>query len=242
MTFWSALLLGLVASAHCAGMCGGLQMALSSDANPQPLRSRTQAANHLILLNLGRITTYCLAGLAFGLLGLGITNQIPIQEVAMWLRLIAGVVVLLIGLQLLMSHRRPFQWLERCGERLWRAVSPLINHRSVRLSRSYTSGLIWGFLPCGLVYSVLLTALFANDPATSALIMLGFGLGTLPSMVLTGSAYHTFKRYSQSAGVKIAGGVFFIVGGVLILTSPYWVSTTFMQNYPELIGLVFCIE
>ncbi len=242
MTFWSALLLGLIASPHCAGMCGGLQLAFQRGTEPRvALRSATQQRAHLLLLNLGRISTYVVAGVGFAWLGLGLVSQLNIPQISSVLRVFAAIVILLIGAQLLWQSHRPFYYLEGLGSALWRYVSRYIKFDSGRYQHSYISGLAWGFLPCGLVYGVVLSAVFAPDLLDSGLIMLGFGLGTLPVMLLTGSAYQAFHVWHKSSSVQIAGGVFFVVGGLLMLTAPWWVSKEFLKEYPQLLNLVFCI-
>lgn len=242
MTFWSALILGLIASPHCAGMCGGLQLAFQSGTRPQvAVRSAAQQRAHLLLLNLGRITTYVLAGAGFAWLGLGLVSQLNIPQISQVLRTLAAIVILLIGLQLLWQRHRPFHYLEGLGAALWRRVNRWIKFDSARYQHSYISGLAWGFLPCGLVYGVVLSAVFAPSLLDSALVMLGFGVGTLPVMLLTGTAYQAFRAWHKSSVVQIAGGIFFILGGLLMLTAPWWVSKAFLKDYPQLLNLVFCI-
>jgi hypothetical protein len=150
-------------------------------------------------------------------------------------------VILLIGIQLLNGNQKPFHFLERLGTVLWKPMSRLIKHNSAHYKQSFISGLAWGFLPCGLVYGVLLTALFAEGLSNSALIMLGFGMGTLPAMLLMGSSYQWFRTWTRSASVQIAGGSFFIFGGVLMLTAPWWISKEFLKDYPQLLNMVFCV-
>ncbi len=241
MTFISALLLGLIASPHCAGMCGGLQMALQGGAEQATVRSPSQQHVHLLLLNFGRITTYIVAGIVFTCLGAELFSQLNIQDLSRVLRIMAGTVILLIGIQLLWRAHRPFQFLEGMGAILWQSMSKLIKHDGGRVHQSYLSGIAWGFLPCGLVYGVVLTAVFADNIGDSALIMLGFGLGTLPAMLLTGTAYQWLRAWNNSSSVQVAGGLFFLLGGVLMLSAPYWVSTQFLQDYPVLLNAVFCL-
>jgi sulfite exporter TauE/SafE len=242
MTFLSALILGLLAGAHCAGMCGGLQMAMQA-GSPQEvtLRSRREALSHLILMNVGRITTYVLAGAVFAYIGYATLNGLNITNSARWLRVATGVVIFLIGLQLFLGKQRPFQFIEPLGAAVWRAVSKLITHSSNRKTQSLVTGIAWGFLPCGLVYSVLFVSVLSNDVWASALTMLGFGLGTMPALLFTGLLYKRFKESVNSRSFQSAGGVFFMLGGSLILSAPYWVSLDFMHGYPELLNLAFCI-
>ena len=240
MTFLSALILGLLASAHCAGMCGGLQSALQQSF---VIRSRQQATIHLLALNLGRLSTYVLFGLMFGLLGSQLLSFINIPELSRAARLIAAAVLIALGVQLVLSNTKPFQLLEKFGAKLWAQVrqrQPKDGAES--LGRSYRSGLLWGFLPCGLVYGVLLTTLFANDALQGGLTLLGFGLGTLPAMILTGSLYQHFRSLIRALYVQLFGGFIFIQGGLLIIFAPYFTDLGFMRAYPQLMSTMFCIS
>ncbi|MDA7737915.1 sulfite exporter TauE/SafE family protein [bacterium] len=242
MTFWSALILGLVASPHCAGMCGGLQMAFQSGTQTSAtIRFVNQQRLHLLILNLGRICTYVIAGVLFAWLGLAFVSSLNIPQISNSLRVFAALVIVLIGLQLLLRSQRPFHFLEGLGAAIWKPISRLIRHDGSLYRHSFVSGLAWGFLPCGLVYGVVLTAVFAEGFWDSGLIMLGFGVGTLPAMLLTGSAYQWFRTWSRSTSVKTTGGMFFVVGGLLMLSAPYWVSKEFLEDYPELLNMVFCV-
>lgn len=240
MTFLSAFILGLVASAHCAGMCGGLQMAMQS-GQPTVLRSKRDALRHLLLLNLGRTLTYVLAGAFFASVGYAVLIQLDIANNVRWLRVLTGVVVFLIGIHIAFGKRRPFEFLEPLGAALWRPMSRLINHQSNRWHASIVTGVAWGFLPCGLVYSVLVATVFSNDIAQSALTMAGFGLGTMPALILSGVLYKRFREFVNNGYFQLAGGAFFMVGGLLIISAPYWVNKEFLYDYPELLSLAFCV-
>ena len=242
MTFLSALILGLVASAHCAGMCGGLQMAMQAGGPQEALiRSRSDALVRLLLMNIGRVITYVVAGSVFAAIGYAAFSGLNIAASARILRLITGVVIFTIGLQILLANKRPFQFIEPFGAALWRSVSKIISHADNSKKQSLVTGIAWGFLPCGLVYSVLLVTVFSNDVSAAALTMLGFGLGTMPSLILTGLVYKRFKDAVSNRSLQRAGGVFFMLGGTLMLSAPYWVNKDFLYDYPELLNLAFCV-
>ena len=204
MTFVSALLLGLLASAHCAGMCGGLQSVLQQSF---VIRSQQQAAVHLLMLNAGRLSTYVLFGVVFGALGSTLLGIVDVPQLTRGARLMAAAVLIALGVQLMLSQTKPFQLLEKFGSQLWtkvRFLQPKEGADSV--SRSYRLGLMWGFLPCGLIYGVLLTTLFSNEALQGGVTLLGFGLGTLPAMVLTGSVYQHVRRLVRARYVQLFGG------------------------------------
>jgi sulfite exporter TauE/SafE len=239
MTFLSALLLGLLASAHCAGMCGGLQSALQHSS---VIRSKRQAAIHLGFLNLGRLSIYVFFGFIFGSIGSQLLGAIDIPQFTRGARYIAALFLIALGFQLIFSNTRPFQLIEKIGSTLWKIISrsaPKANHHSN--ARSYRLGLIWGFLPCGLVYGVLLTTLFANNGLQGAFTLFGFGLGTMPALILTGSLYQQFRSLVRMRYMQLFGGVIFVQGGFLIILSPTFVNLDFMRSYPQVMSTMFCI-
>ena len=240
MTFLSALLLGLLASAHCAAMCGGLQSVLQQT---MVIRSAQQAYLHLLALNFGRLSIYCLAGSLLAVLGGSIVGLIDVPQLTRTARYFTAIVLILIGVQLLLPNVRLFAWLELFTKSAWQRIQRYMpksddNH----LRGSYLRGLIWGFLPCGLVYSVLLTTLFADGSLQGALIMLGFGLGTLPAMLLTGGLYLHLRTMIRNKVVQIFAGVIFIQGGVLMIAAPWFTNMEFMRAYPQLMSGLFCIS
>jgi len=239
MTFLSALLLGLLASAHCAGMCGGLQSVLQQSF---VIRSRSQAAVHLMALNLGRLSIYVMLGVLFGALGSKLLGIINIPELTRTARLMAAFVLIALGVQLIFSSTKPFQVIENIGAKLWGVVRRLHPKGGAdSVGRSYRLGLIWGFLPCGLVYGVLLTTLFANNALQGAFTLLGFGLGTLPAMILTGSLYQHFRSLVRARYVQLFGGIIFIQGGLLIMLAPLFTDLGFMRAYPQVMSTMFCL-
>ena len=239
MTFWSALILGLLASVHCAGMCGGLQAALQQ---PQVIRSPREHLVHLIALNLGRVCTYLIAGFIVAALGLTLLQPWMTGMASGLPRIAAATVLLLIGMHLLFYRYQILGFLEPLGQGVWRVATrliPSVSHSGLR--GSFSRGLLWAFLPCGLLYSVLIVSLFAENAVQGAAITAGFGLGTLPSMLLTGTAYLKLKNLIQHTGVRTVGGVFFVQGAVLMLIAPWIVPTSFQQQYPQLMTTFFCL-
>jgi sulfite exporter TauE/SafE len=240
MTFLSALLLGLLASAHCAGMCGGLQSALQQS---YVIRSRQQAIIHLAALNLGRLSIYIMFGFVFGSLGTTLLGLFDVPLLTRGARYLAALFLIALGLQLIFSNSRPFQSIEKIGGKLWNVISRnRANSSSDSVGRSYRLGLIWGFLPCGLVYGVLLTTLFSNNGLQGAFTLLGFGLGTMPALVLTGTLYQTLRSLVRTRYVQLFGGVTFIQGGLLMILAPMFTSLNFMQTYPQLMSTMFCVS
>lgn len=181
----TAFFAGLLGSGHCFGMCGGIAAGLGSIPAPEDsqgtVKSRTASA---FFFNIGRVISYAVLGLVSAWI---LSSAGQMLNVPLWskiLRLVTALMIFMIGLQFL------FNWqllavIERAGARVWRLVLPL----AVRASAfpggvgRLLLGLCWGFLPCGLVYTVLLTAAAAGTPTGGSLVMIAFGLGTLPSML-----------------------------------------------------------
>jgi len=170
----TAFLAGLLGSGHCFGMCGGIAAGLGA-------MSKGRAIAPAIQFNLARLFSYAVLGLvAASVLG-GVSGLVPI---ARWLRILTAVMILLIGLKFLFNFSG-VAWIERGGAGLWRRIMPFAlkaGNRQDTLGRLLL-GACWGFIPCGLVYSVLMTAASTARPLSGALTMLAFGAGTLPSML-----------------------------------------------------------
>jgi len=177
----TAFMAGLLGSGHCFAMCGGIAGSLGTMAAGQGSKSALYMA---VQFNFGRIFGYGLVGLlSAGLLG-GLKGMAGLQILAPGLRLVTAILVLLIGLRYLFDWKG-IDLIERWGSQVWRKISP----QAVRFAAKpgpanrLMLGLCWGFLPCGLVYTMLLTAASTANALMGAAVMIAFGLGTLPSML-----------------------------------------------------------
>jgi sulfite exporter TauE/SafE len=180
----AAFVAGVAGSVHCVMMCGGIAGALS-------MRARTVAGGSGIdaawLYQLGRLGGYAMAGSIFGLLGNTIQGSLDLPRLATLLRFAGALLLILIAVRLLTGWNT-LTWIEHLGARFWRMLHPVVRRAasSGGVSRTLLLGVLWGWLPCGLVYSMLLFAALSGDALRGGAIMLAFGLGTLPAM-LTGS-------------------------------------------------------
>ena len=181
----TAFFVGLLGSGHCFGMCGGIAAGLGS----LPVHSEGQAgtkprAMSALFFNLGRIISYAALGLISAWILSRVGKVLNVPQWSMILRLLTALMIFLIGLQFLLNWQL-LGWIERGGAKVWKYVLPLAVRASSLPGGSgrLLLGLCWGLLPCGLVYSVLLTASAASSPVSGALVMLAFGVGTLPSML-----------------------------------------------------------
>jgi sulfite exporter TauE/SafE len=206
----AVFLVGLLGGTHCVGMCGGIVSALTVQA---PGGSR-QWPLHLSY-NLGRISSYALAGAVLGAVGgagLLLNDMLPVQ---MALYVLANLMLVALGLYLT-GLTRALALTERAGQMLWARIQPLtarfLPARSV--SRALPLGMLWGFLPCGMVYSVLTTALLTGSALRGAGLMLAFGAGTLPNLLLAGFLLRRFRGIVQGRGVRLASGLLVLGFGV----------------------------
>jgi sulfite exporter TauE/SafE len=170
----TAFLAGLLGSGHCFGMCGGIAAGLGA-------MSRGRAVLPALQFNLARLASYAVLGLIAAIVLSGVSALVPIGR---WLRLLTAVMILMIGLKFLFNFRG-IEFIERGGAGLWNKILPFAlkaGNRQDWIGRLLL-GFCWGFLPCGLVYTVLMTAASTANPVSGALTMLTFGVGTLPSML-----------------------------------------------------------
>jgi len=200
------LALGLASGIHCVGMCGGIVGAFAV----QPLVPARTLFRNQFVFNVGRITSYAFAGAVAGALGAGVyaAAALPAQTA---LYGVASLALLLLGVHLAFL-RGPLAALEKVGVPLWRRVQPLaarlLPPRS--LPQAYGAGLLWGLLPCGLVYAALSAALLAGSPVHGAAGMLAFGLGTLPWLLAAGLAAARLRAWALRPAVRGAFGAVLI--------------------------------
>jgi len=210
---------GLLGSVHCAGMCGGIVGALSAApmlGRTIPIRpARTSLAN-VLAYNAGRIGSYMVAGALAGGLAQGAHGlaRLPaLQAGAYWS---ANLMLAALGLYL-MDAWHGLARLEQGGQVVWRSVRPLL--RKVGPldgpARMFMAGSLWGWLPCGMVYSVLVTAMLGGSAAQGALVMLAFGLGTLPMLLGLGVLGARLRGWLQNPRVRRACGIVVLGFGLL---------------------------
>jgi sulfite exporter TauE/SafE len=204
----AVFLTGLLGGVHCAGMCGGIIAALSGQA--------AAGRWHLHLgYNLGRIASYGVAGALAGTagsLGLLLDGMLPVQ---MGLYVLADLMLIVLGLYLAGISSVAAR-LEGMGGWLWRRIQPLTRRflPADTWPRALGLGLVWGWLPCGLVYGILLMAVMAGDALNGAAIMLAFGLGTLPNLLFAGLAWRRVAGAVRARPVRLAAGSLVLGFGV----------------------------
>ena len=207
-TWISAFILGLMGAPHCAGMCGGIVGALSAGCQPV-VNSTSQRLFFVVAYNLGRIGSYVLAGVLVGGFAALATNLITLHYAQLVFQSVAILFMLFLGLYL-GGWWSILARLEKIGGHVWKLIEPY-GRRFIpitSLSTAFMLGGIWGWLPCGLVYTGLIYSATAGGAVEGGLLMLSFGIGTLPAMILLGAAGSGMQHYLQKTLIRrIAGGV-----------------------------------
>ncbi len=220
--FIAIFLVGLLGGTHCIAMCGGIVSALTLPPQGQVLmRTGGTAVWPLHLAyNTGRILSYAAAGAlmgAIGSLGLLLNDLLPVQ---LALYVVANLMLVALGLYLI-GLTQSLAFTERIGQRWWSRIQPLT--RKFLPARSVVQalplGMLWGFLPCGMVYSALAAALLAGSAMRGAGLMLAFGLGTLPNLLLAGLLLKRLREVARAKAVRLASGLLILAFGVFGLAN-----------------------
>lgn len=209
-TLLSALTLGILGSAHCIGMCGGITSALSLSLAG---RSRAQIFWLMLTYHLGRITSYSIAAFLLASIGWYLGGISP--EVKMGLRYFAAIMLIAMGLYLT-GWWRGLTHLEKVGHKLWQHIQPkakaLLPIKNV--ANALVVGMLWGWLPCGLVYSTLAWSATQGNPLQGALLMVSFGIGTIPSVFLLGAFSRQLSGIIQARITRNLAGLLIILFGL----------------------------
>ncbi|MEJ1296327.1 MAG: sulfite exporter TauE/SafE family protein [Candidatus Sedimenticola sp. (ex Thyasira tokunagai)] len=213
LPYISAFVVGLLGGVHCVGMCGGIVGALTFGL-PEERRSFGSMLPFQLAYNFGRILSYVIAGAVMGGIGMLLAQLMPVYYAQRLLLAVAGVFMILLGLYLsgwwMLLGR-----VERMGGSLWRRIEPVSRQlMPVKSpSQALVVGLVWGWVPCGLVYSMLVNAVSSGGALQGAALMFAFALGTLPNLMLMGVLAGAAARISQSPGWRrVAGGVVILFG------------------------------
>lgn len=215
LSYSSAFLIGLMGSAHCIGMCGGISASLSM-ALPVGKGYRGRQTLMLFAFNGGRIASYVAIASLVALLSTRAADQYV--SVGPILRTIAGGLLILMGLSM-SQWWQGIRYVERIGAPVWRRISPL-TRRVMPVDRTWKAlvlGSLWGWLPCGLIYSTLGWAALQPTVGSAAATMLFFGLGTLPSMLATGYAANWINRLKGNPYFRRFAGLLLIGFGLWTL-------------------------
>ncbi|MCF6353919.1 MAG: sulfite exporter TauE/SafE family protein [Candidatus Polarisedimenticolaceae bacterium] len=218
LPYISALVVGLLGGVHCVGMCGGIVGALTFGL---PESERNRLASLLpfqIAYNAGRIGSYTIAGAIMGGIGMLLADLMPVHLAQRILLGIAGLFMVLLGLYLA-GWWRLLSRVELAGSYLWKHIEPF-GRKLLPVQtpgQALKIGLVWGWFPCGLVYSMLINAIAAGGVLKGAGVMLAFGLGTLPNLMLMGVLAGTMSRFTRSPLTRqIAGATVMLFGFITL--------------------------
>ncbi|MGS2720101.1 sulfite exporter TauE/SafE family protein [Paraglaciecola aestuariivivens] len=196
LSIFSAFLVGLAGGVHCVGMCGGIVGAFS-----YALPKGSAILPYSFAYNSGRVFSYMLAGCITG--GLGYVFSQQVEKGLVLLQFLSAVLLFLLGLYIA-GWWQAITKIEKLGAYFWKRIHPwsksLLPFKHPLQAFPY--GMIWGWLPCGLVYSVLTWSLASGSILQGALIMLGFGLGTLPIMLLMALGFNSVQQFLQKPATQ----------------------------------------
>jgi sulfite exporter TauE/SafE len=218
----TAFIIGLVGSLHCAGMCGGIVSMLHTGQKISPQPSLRSAWIVSTAFNGGRILSYAIAGALAATVGVSIIGLTGQQIGHTVMQMLGGLFMIALGLYLT-GWWNGLAVIEKLGLKVWQKLSPLA--RGVLPITSYfgalKAGMLWGWLPCGLVYSALVLVMSSGDPLTGAAAMLAFGIGTMPMLTAIGIASERVSITSKPL-VRQSAGVMVMLFGVLVFTGTHF--------------------
>jgi len=199
----AALAAGLLGGVHCAGMCGGIAASLAAG-------SKGPALSRQLAFNAGRIGSYSIAGALVGAFGGAMTSAAVIDG-RLVLLVVANLFIVLVGLYVA-GWGGAILRMEAIGVPLWRRIEPL-RKRFFPIDstmRALGAGAVWGWVPCGLVYGMLVLAIASGGPLEGALVMAAFGLGTLPGLLVAGLAAIKLLEFRRRPAVRRTAGALLI--------------------------------
>ncbi|GAB6139376.1 sulfite exporter TauE/SafE family protein [Methylosoma difficile] len=225
-----AFVMGLFSSMHCIGMCGSIIGTLTLSLSQEIRNKKALLLPFVFNYNLGRISSYTLAGALAGIIQTIITVQLGDINGHRLLQILSAIVMASAGLYIAGWFPR-FAYIEKFGVHVWKKIEP-IGRKLIPVKnrlQAYLFGMVWGWLPCGLVYTALALAATAGDISKSALTMLAFGLGTLPAVMGVGIMTGVLTRLSKMRGFKQAIGLFMI--GLALLAALPWLNPLAFTNH-----------
>lgn len=221
LSLTAAFMIGLLGSTHCVGMCGGIVGALTMGLPESTRQSPVKLLPYLLTYNSGRLISYTLAGLLIGLLSSSLGDIFQLGRFPIG-GIVGGLFMVALGIYI-GGWLQTMVWLEKLGGRLWRKIEPL-GRRLIPVRSPVQAlglGFFWGWLPCGLVYSTLALASTSASAANSAMLMLAFGFGTLPMLLLMGGLADRLQRFTRHRWTRYIAGILLVLFGLMILMKAF---------------------
>lgn len=211
-----ALLMGLFSSLHCIGMCGSIIGSLTFSLSPEIRQDKKRLLPFILSYNAGRITSYGIAGALAGLLEVLVTMPLGDTHGHRLLQIISAMIMTGAGLYIAGWFPR-FAYIEKLGLHIWRRVEPfgrkLIPVQNYK--NAYLFGMVWGWIPCGLVYAALALTVTTGSVIQSSLTMVAFGVGTLPAVMGVGVMISVLTRLAANQRFKQIVGLIMIALALL---------------------------
>ena len=215
---WALLLaafsMGFFGSPHCLGMCGGIVTAFGLS-----MQHVSEGKKNALILtyHVGRLLSYSLLGVVAGLVGMTLLQPMMGNNIP---RVLLGAVLVLIGLS--MFGLPFFNQLEKLGMKFWQVLAPIRTKVFPidSFGKALLAGLLWGFLPCGLVYGALLMAIAGHDVLTGALMMFVFGLGTMPMLIATQKTVGLLQNRIKTLKLRQLNGILMVISGLAVVFLP----------------------
>jgi len=204
--------MGLFSSLHCIGMCGSIIGTLTLSLKPEIRNNKLKLLPYVLNYNFGRITSYTLAGFLVGFLQAIVILPLGLENGHRILQLLSAAIMIGAGLYLAGWFPR-FAYIEKAGSKLWKLIEPF-GRKLIPVSthtQAYLFGVVWGWLPCGLVYAALALAATTGDVFRAGMTMLAFGLGTLPSVLGVGIMTNILTKLSQMYRFKQVVGLLLVL-------------------------------
>jgi len=211
-SYFAAFTMGLFSSLHCIGMCGSIIGTLTLSLKPEIRNNKLKLLPYVLNYNFGRITSYTLAGFLVGFLQAIVILPLGLENGHRILQLLSAAIMIGAGLYLAGWFPR-FAYIEKAGSKLWKLIEPF-GRKLIPVSthtQAYLFGVVWGWLPCGLVYAALALAATTGDVFRAGMTMLAFGLGTLPSVLGVGIMTNILTKLSQMHRFKQVVGLLLVL-------------------------------
>jgi len=225
LTIFNAFIVGLFSTLHCLGMCGGIIGTLTMSLPETVRNNNLRLLSYTSIYNIGRLLSYTLAGAIAGAFGQTVIDYISPRYAHLVLQFFATLVMVGIGIHLAGWFPR-FNVIEKIGTPLWRKLEPL-THRLLPVQKpahAFLFGLIWGWLPCGLVYAALIWSTSSGDTLHGALFMLAFGTGTLVPVMAAGMLTGWMVRLRHMTNIRP------IIGSIIIVMALLSLGVTMQQG------------
>jgi uncharacterized protein len=225
-----ALLMGLFSSLHCIGMCGSIIGTLTLSLKPEIREKKAQLFPYVLTYNLGRITSYTIAGLLVGAIEFILSRPFGEGHGHRVLQIFSALIMTGAGFYIAGWFPR-FAYIEKSGSWLWKQLEPfgrkLIPVQT--LTQGFLFGMVWGWIPCGLVYSTLALAATTGDVVKSTLTMFFFGLGTLPAVMGLGIMTSLLAKLARMERFRQTVGILFII--LALLAAFPWINPMRLQHF-----------